>query len=87
MQIIPPSDPLMAGLPSGREYHKTPQYAVPSLAEDILVNLRAPPDPAELARYRNRASENDSGSDVEQQDPVGAFPGTAHEYSGSSQYY
>jgi hypothetical protein len=77
----------MAGLPSGREFHKPQQYVVPSLGEEILVNLRAPPDPAELVAYRNRGSDNDSGSDAGHQDPVGAFPGTAQEYSGSSQYY
>lgn len=75
----------MTTLPSGRDFHKTPVYEPPFLANDILVNLRAPPDPADLARYRNRAS--DSGSDEEQTDPVGAFPGTGNQYASGSQYY
>jgi hypothetical protein len=45
--------------------------------------MRAPPNYSEAAAYRN---EEDSQSDTEAQDPVGAFPGTANDYNGSIQY-
>ena len=54
-----------------------------------LAQMRAPPDPAELAF---RGEEEDSGGEdsYERSEPVGAFPGTANEYgrsATSSSYY
>ncbi|OJJ46196.1 hypothetical protein ASPZODRAFT_159753 [Penicilliopsis zonata CBS 506.65] len=44
-QIIPPSGPLLANLPSGRDIHSPPgPYKPPLLDEDQLVRMRAPPE-------------------------------------------
>ena len=82
MQIIPPSDTLLANMPSGREYHIPQEYTIPELSEEELSRMRAPPDPAEF--YKD---DEDSASDDEQTDPVGAFPGTGSEYGASKNQY
>ena len=84
VQLIPPSEPLLSSLPSGREYHRPQDYIPPTLDEDALARMRAPPDPTETAAFRN---EDDSASEGEDGDPVGAFPGTKQDYSTSSNYY
>ncbi|KAI9037440.1 pH-signaling protein PalC [Aspergillus affinis] len=43
-QLIPPSADLLANLPSGRDIHSAPvPYKLPSLDEDRLAGMRAPP--------------------------------------------
>lgn len=58
-QLIPPSADLLANLPSGRDIHSTPApYKLPSLDEDRLASMRAPPAEDDFA----------PGSDVEDSD-------------------
>jgi hypothetical protein len=85
MQIIPLSGPLLASMPSGREYHTPQEYILPELSEDVLAKMRAPPDPGDLSLYKD--DNDDSGSEEEQPDPVGAFPGTGSEYPTSKTPY
>jgi hypothetical protein len=82
MQIVPPFEPLLALLPSGREYHKPQEFVLPELDEDVLARMRAPPDPRDAADFVD-----DSESDVEREEPPGTFPGTQRDYVGSSSYY
>ena len=85
MQIVPPFEPLLASMPSGREYHTPKPYQPPSLEASVIERMRAPPDPTELGLNSIAA---DSGSDDdESSEPVGAFPGTEHEYKGSTTYF
>jgi hypothetical protein len=51
----------------------------------VLEKMRAPPDPPDPRLGRR---EEDSGSDDEEEksDPVGAFPGTEHDYQSGSYY-
>ena len=85
IQIVPPSDPLLANLPSGRDVFNAAPYQPPRLDEDILSRMRAPPDPVERERG---ADDSDSEEESEvQRDPVGAFPGTKDEYTQSRTYY
>jgi len=45
VQIVPPSEPLLATLPGGREYHSGLQaWTPPTLTEFELSRMRAPPD-------------------------------------------
>ncbi len=84
MQVIPPCEPLLANMPSGREYHVPQRYQPPELREDDMVKLRAPPDPEDASLD---AEEGDSSNEDESRpDPVGAFPGTSREYSGGVTY-
>jgi hypothetical protein len=83
MQIIPAFEPLLSSLPTGREFHKPQDYVAPVLEEDVVSRMRAPPDYSEAAAYRD---EDDSQSDTEPQDPVGAFPGTANDYTSGIHY-
>jgi len=84
MQTIPNFEPLLSHLPTGRlETHKTQDYAIPVLQEDELVRMRAPPDYSEAALFKDG---DDSQSEDEVNDPVGAFPGTANEYSGGTHF-
>ncbi|KAF2436454.1 hypothetical protein EJ08DRAFT_578699 [Tothia fuscella] len=85
VQIVPPSEQLLASMPSGREYHTPKPYQAPSLDEDVIARMRAPPDPADLSF---QSTEDDSGTEDElQPEPVGAFPGTKSDYAGRSTYY
>lgn len=86
VQAIPAFEPLLATMPSGREYHSPKPYIPPSLDPSILNTLRAPVDPSERAFL---GAEDDSGDDGQVGgDPVGAFPGTSRQYgSAGSSYY
>ncbi|KAF2132906.1 pH-response regulator protein palC [Dothidotthia symphoricarpi CBS 119687] len=83
VQLIPPSEPLLASMPSGREYHSPKMFIVPALDEDSLVRMRAPPDPSEAFQ----GEEDDSGAEDERNAPVGAFPGTKSDYAANTTYY
>lgn len=85
VQIVPAFEPLLANLPSGREYHTLQTYQPPALEPSTLSRMRAPPDPSDGAF---RGEEEDSGDEnvYRTSEPVGAFPGTANEY-GQSSYY
>jgi hypothetical protein len=80
MQLIPPSEPLLASMPSGREYHTTKMFVVPALDEDALVRMRAPPDPSEAFE----GDEDDSADEDERAAP-GAFP-TSDGSAGTGYY-
>lgn len=82
VQLVPPHEPLLANMPSGREYHTPQPYQPPTLDADVLVQMRAPPEPEEEAF---RGVEADSGDEeVFNAPPVGAFPGTGGEYGRSA---
>ena len=84
-QVVPPSESLLASLPSGRDVFEVETYQVPRLDEDVLSRMRAPPEPVE-----RESGQDDSDSEVESEiprDPVGAFPGTKDEYTKPSTYY
>ena len=84
VQRIPPSEPLLAKLPSGREYHTSAPYIPPVLDEDVHDKMRALPNPGDGGFDEKEDDSDDRGSDPE---PVGAFPGTKSEYSGGLSYY
>lgn len=89
VQLVPPYGPLLAGMPSGREYHVPKAWIPPALSNDVLVRMRAPPTPDEKAF---RGEEEDSGGEdgFARCEPVGAFPGTGSDYNrsaASSSYY
>ncbi|KAF1944085.1 pH-response regulator protein palC [Clathrospora elynae] len=83
VQLVPPSEPLLASMPSGREYHSTKMFIIPALDEDSLVRMRAPPDPSEAFK----GDEDDSADEDERSPPAGAFPGTKANYAPTSSYY
>ena len=85
MQVVPPAEQLLATIPSGREYHTPKPYRPPSLDADVLERMRAPPDPPDPGF--GGGTEEDSGSEEEERsNPVGAFPGTEHDYQSGSYY-
>ncbi|RAH49670.1 pH-signaling protein PalC [Aspergillus brunneoviolaceus CBS 621.78] len=82
-QLIPPSADLLANLPSGRDIHAPPgAYRIPSLDEEQLVRMRAPPAEDDFG----------PGSDVEESDeePAGVSrvwtPGTVPGRTDSAYY-
>ncbi|KAF2084015.1 hypothetical protein K490DRAFT_50152 [Saccharata proteae CBS 121410] len=81
VQPIPPSPPLLASMPSGREYHVPQPFKMPTLDEDELARLRAPPDPSDAAL----GDEGEDSADEGEGEVVGAFPGTGRDYGGG--YY
>lgn len=76
IQTVPPFEPLLANLPTGREYHSPQPYQPPTMDAHELAQLRAPPEPTDLAF---RGDEDDSGAEesFRQGDPPGAFPGAS----------
>jgi len=71
----------MATMPSGREIHSLKPFMLPVLESSALENMRAPPDHAD--EYDDLSSDEDR----EEQEPVGAFPGTKDDYASTSKYY
>ncbi|OCK85129.1 pH-response regulator protein palC [Lepidopterella palustris CBS 459.81] len=84
VQLIPPSEPLLAGIPSGREYHTPKLFIPPALDEDVIIRMRAPHDPSDVAF---EGDEEDSGEEADKVTPVGAFPGTKGAYSCGTSYF
>ncbi|THX14233.1 pH-response regulator protein palC [Aureobasidium pullulans] len=86
VQAVPPSEPLMATMPSGREYHTQKPYMSPQLDVSLLARLRAPVDPQQRAFG---GDEDDSGDEGAAREPVvvpGAFPGAATAGGGNAYY-
>ena len=83
-QLIPPSDPLVASMPLGRDIHATKLFAAPSLDSDILTEMRAPPDADEME------ANDDSSDDEAERTPgslPGTFPGSFSTASSNNSYY
>ena len=82
VQLVPDWKPLAAGLPTGRAMPAKTSWIPPSLNEEELGKMRAPPeDEVYMA--------NDDSSDEDlpmKSQPVGAFPGTGSNY-GRDEYY
>ncbi|KAK8175625.1 pH-response regulator protein palC [Phyllosticta citrichinensis] len=91
MDAIPPFEPLLATMPSGREYHTPKPFKLPCLDETIVTRMRAPPDPSDSAfagEEDDSGVDDDNGNDTNNNDdPIGAFPGTRSDYAGSSNYF
>lgn len=85
VQTIPASEPLMAAMPSGREYHTPKPYTPRPLDASQLDRLRAPVDPSQRAFIGNEADSGDESTPLS--DPPGAFPGTAQQYDSSNTSY
>lgn len=71
----------MATMPSGREIHPLKSFVLPILESSTLENMRAPPD------HGDDYGDESSDEDREEQEPVGAFPGTKDDYASNSKYY
>ncbi|KAJ5091126.1 hypothetical protein NUU61_005996 [Penicillium alfredii] len=86
-QLVPPSAPLLSNLPSGRDIHVPPApYKPPSLDEDQLASMRAPPDENDDMRFGS--DPDDSDEDAAPSDapgPPGGFPDRSQ--TASSVYY
>jgi hypothetical protein len=83
MQLIPKFQELLSKLPTGRDFHGNVSYTAPILGNETLVQMRAPPEYSLASAYKD---DEDSQSDLELEDPVGAFPGTRVDYQGSAHY-
>lgn len=87
-QAIPPADPLVANMPSGREVHQTKPYMPPTLDEDTLASLRAPP---ERSLEGTMMSGDDSSSEEEgvkgESSLPGALPGPSAMTTQDNVYY
>ena len=85
VQIVPDFEPLLAQMPSGREYHTPEPWTPPALDASTLMQMRAPPEPEDRAF---KGDEDDSGDEDGYRgltcEPVGAFPGTAADYGRST---
>ncbi|KAK4560693.1 hypothetical protein LTR86_005271 [Recurvomyces mirabilis] len=92
VQLVPPFEPLLASLPSGREYHSPQPFQPPVLGSDTLAQMRAPPDPGEAAFGGNEedsGGEEDYGRRTAASATPGAFPNVGGDYArvGTSNSY
>ncbi|GAB7365924.1 hypothetical protein MBLNU230_g7252t1 [Neophaeotheca triangularis] len=97
VQVVPPEGPLLAAMPSGREYHSPAAWVPPQLDEGTLAAMRAPPEPGQDRGFGGE--EEDSGDEMGAGGYVpagvggttpGAFPASAGELGRSgtaSSYY
>ncbi|KAK4693716.1 hypothetical protein P7C71_g3734, partial [Lecanoromycetidae sp. Uapishka_2] len=85
-QLVPPSDPLVAGIPSGRNIYTTKPFISPTLDEDTLARMRAPPDREGMANDGGDSS-SDDGDKTQQNSLPGAFPGSSVAPSNEDSYY
>ena len=81
-QLIPPSDPLVARMPSGRDIYSSKPFVPPSLDDDTLARMRAPPDVDEMV---DNESSSDEGEKAQGGLP-GAFPGSSSTASNDTYY-
>lgn len=85
-QPIPPSAPLLSNLPSGRDIHSPPApYQPPSLDEDQLMRMRAPPDERDDVLFGSDDDSEDEAGQPDSRGPPGSFPGRSA--TASSVYY
>ncbi len=75
----------MASMPCGREIYGTQPFVPPQLDSMTLERMRAPPD-REDGYGGDNSSDEDEGLN-EGSTPVGAFPGSKVDYSGSGNYF
>ncbi|KAL8660944.1 MAG: hypothetical protein Q9202_006068 [Teloschistes flavicans] len=85
-QIIPPFEPLLAGMPSGREIHTSKPYVPPELDADVLEKMRAPPDPLDERTLDDGDDSSDEDAAIENRLP-GAFPSRSDGSHADSEYY
>lgn len=87
-QLIPAATGLLSNLPSGRDIHSPPApFTPPSLDEDELVRMRAPPEEDELFPD-NYPDSDDETSPTKGKDVHGVFPGSrAFSRAESTAYY
>ncbi|KAF2724960.1 hypothetical protein K431DRAFT_281433 [Polychaeton citri CBS 116435] len=83
IQAVPAHEPLLASMPSGREYPLPEPWSPPTLDASTLIEMRAPPEPDEVA-FRGDEQESDDddvaglgGIDVG--NAPGAFPGATYD--------
>ncbi|KAF2662749.1 pH-response regulator protein palC [Lophiostoma macrostomum CBS 122681] len=94
MQLVPSSEPLLASMPSGREYHSTKPYDPPALEEDVIIRMRGPPDPGDTV-FEGEVDLDSSDDEESLREPavspvplgIGAFPGSQGEHSRGATYY
>ncbi|KAF1812362.1 pH-response regulator protein palC [Eremomyces bilateralis CBS 781.70] len=82
VQVIPPYDPLLSTIPSGREYHTPKPFKAPNPEEDIVFRMRAPPG------HHDDTKQGESDSDDEEHPaPPGAFLGSQATSTSANVYY
>ncbi|KAG7008919.1 NADH-ubiquinone oxidoreductase 12 kda subunit [Physcia stellaris] len=86
-QVVPPSGPLIANMPSGRDIHSTKLYKPPVLDADTLARMRAPPNKGDDAFAGDDSSSSDDDEDLPRPAQLpGTFPGGAKATANDSYY-
>lgn len=87
VQVVPPFEPLIASMPSGREYNTPQVYVPPMLDSETLMKMRAPPDLDEAAFQGDEDDSGDERSYGNRVEPPGGFPIDASRSRTSNNYY
>ena len=83
--MIPPSDPLLANMPSGRDIHSTKPFIRPALDDAVLAQMRAPPERTYVEEELQGADSSDEEEAKKNSTLPGSFPGNAA--AGNEEYY
>ena len=90
VQTVPPFEPLLASLPTGRDPHTLAPYQPPVLDGHTLTQLRAPPDPSDYA-FRGDEDDSEGEDGYNRANPPGSFPGASNDVdrsgAASTSYY
>ncbi|KAJ5937532.1 hypothetical protein N7454_003874 [Penicillium verhagenii] len=85
-QAIPQSTSLLSNLPSGRDIHTPPApYKPPSMDEDQLMRMRAPPNENEITSFGNALDDSDEDISPDIRGPPAGLPDRSE--TASTAYY
>ncbi|KAL8743267.1 MAG: hypothetical protein Q9190_004367 [Brigantiaea leucoxantha] len=85
-QLIPPFEPLLNSMPSGRDVHQTRAFNLPVLDADILERMRAPPEKDDVRISADEESSDDEPG-TEGRNPPGTFPSLSTSSTHNSDYF
>lgn len=85
-QAVPPSGPLVTGMPSGREIYTISSWEPLVLRGEELRALKGVPG-GEGGEEGGSSDSEEEGEGREEKVVVGAFPGSGREYGGGGGYY
>ena len=86
-QLIPPSDPLVANMPSGRDMHSAKAFVPPTLDAETLARIRAPPETGAGGYVARDDDSSDEDGEGKRSAPPGAFPESSRSALSDSPYY
>lgn len=88
VQVVPPSEPLLASMPGGRDFpHAIQPFTMPTLDSIAFARIRAPPEPNEAVFRGEEDVSDDEYEEGARAQAAGAFPETGGDNRQGPSYY